>query len=101
AANVAGAPARSTVFIQNTGPQLLLLTAAASGTTMYRGVTNDFAKFVITRLGDTNGPGNSAGNVSSRSYTVTNVTYFGTAVYPTDYGARAQRIDPAGDGVIV
>jgi hypothetical protein len=101
AANVAGAPARGTIFIQNTGPQLLLLTAAASGTTMYRGIPNDYVKFVITRLGDTNGPGNSAGSVTAKSYTVTNVTYFGTAVYPTDYGARAQRIDPAGNGIIV
>jgi len=101
AANVAGAPARDTVFIQNTGPQLLLLTAAASGTTMYRGVTNDYARFVITRLGDTNGPGNIVGNVTPKSYTVTNVTYFGTAVYPTDYRARAQRLDPAGNGILV
>ena len=98
---LAAAPVRDTVYIQNTGPQLLLLTAAASGTTMYRGVTNDYARFVITRLGDTNGPGNSFGSVTPRSYTVTNVTYFGTAVYPADYGARAQRIDPAGNGVIV
>jgi hypothetical protein len=101
AANVAGAPARDTVFIQNTGPQLLLLTAAASGTTMYRGVTNDYARFVITRLGDTNGPGNSAVAVAAKPFTVTNVNYFGTAVYPTDYRARAQRLDPAGNGIIV
>jgi hypothetical protein len=98
---VASAPVRDTVFIQNTGPQLLLLTAAATGTTMYRGVTNDYVKFIITRLGDTNGPGSTAGNVVPRVFTVTNVTYFGTASYPTDYKARAQRIDPAGNGVIV
>jgi len=95
------APVKDTIFIQNTGPQLLLLTAAASGNTMYRGVANDYAKFIITRPGDTNGPGNSLGNVSAKTYTVTNVTYFGTAVFPADYGARAQRLDPAGDGVVV
>jgi hypothetical protein len=98
---VAAAPLSANVPIANTGPQLLLLNAAASGATMYRGVTNDYAKFVITRWGDTNGPSNSPGSINPLLYTVTNVTYFGTAVFPTDYGARAQRIDPAGDGVIV
>ena len=95
------APVRDTIYIQNTGPQLLLLTAASSGTTMYRGVTNDYAKFVITRLGDTNGPGSSFGSITPHSFTVTNVTYFGSAVFGSDYLARAQRLDPAGDGVIV
>lgn len=98
---LAGAPSTATVAIQNTGPQLLLLTAAPSGTTMYRGITNDYARFIITRLGDTNGPGNSQFSVTPLSYTVTNVSYFGTAVYPTDYKARAQRLDPAGNGVLV
>jgi len=27
-----------------------------------------------------------------------NVSYFGTAVFPTDYGAQAQRLDPVGNG---
>ena len=96
--NLAGAPAKGTVFIQNTGPQLLLLAAApvapaAGGTsaTMYRGVTNDYSKFVITRLGDTN----------AALYTITNITYAGTASFPLDYGARAQRLDPAGNGILV
>lgn len=96
--NLAGAPAKDTVYIRNTGPQLLLLAAApvapaAGGTsaTMYRGVTNDYAKFVITRLGDTN----------AATYTVTNITYAGTASFPLDYGARAQRLDPAGNGILV
>jgi hypothetical protein len=106
---LAGSPSRDTVFIQNTGPQLLLLTAVANtttvfgGATMYRGVTNDYAKFVITRLGDTNGPGNSPGNVSQTAYTITNVTYVSnatTAVFGRDYTARAQRIDPLADGKI-
>ena len=95
-----GSPSKGTIFIQNTGPQLLVLTAAPAGTSMYRGITNDYAKFVITRFGDTNGPGNTAGNVSQRAYTVTNISYYGTAVYPTDYRARAQRVDPAADGKI-
>ena len=107
---LAGSPSRDTVYIANTGPQLLLLTAIVNtttlygGGTMYRGVTNDYAKFVITRLGDTNGPGSSPGNISPAAYTITNVTYVSnatTAVYPRDYTARAQRIDPAADGKIV
>jgi len=105
---LAGSPSRATVAIQNTGPQLLLLAAApvapaagGSAATMYRGVTNDYAKFAITRLGDTNGPGNSASSITPLSYTVTNVNYYGTAVYPTDFRAKAQRLDPAGDGALV
>ena len=95
-----GTPSKGTVFIQNTGPQLLVLTAAPAGTTMYRGVTNDYAKFVITRFGDTNGPGNSPGVVSQIPFTVTNISYYGTANYTNDYRARAQRADPAADGKI-
>jgi hypothetical protein len=97
---VATAPLKDTVYIQNTGPQTLLLTAATSGSTMYRGVTNDYAKFIITRLGDTNGPGNSLGSITPRSFTVTNLTYLGSAVLGTDFTAGAQRIDPGGTGVI-
>jgi hypothetical protein len=95
-----GTPSKGTVLIQNTGPQLLVLTAAGAGTSMYRGVTNDYAKFVITRFGDTNGPGNSAGSISQNAFTVTNISYFGTANYTNDYGARAQRADPAANGKI-
>jgi Immunoglobulin I-set domain len=95
-----GTPSKGTIYIQNTGPQLLVLTVAGGGASMYRGVTNDYAKFVITRFGDTNGPGNSAGNVSQIPYTVTNLSYYGTAKYPDDYRARAQRADPAADGKI-
>ena len=57
---------------------------------MSRNVTNDYAQFVITRWGDLNGPGNSSGSVNPKSYTVTNFTYSGTAVYPVDYTAQAQ-----------
>jgi len=94
------APVKDTIYIQNTGPQLLLLTAASSGTTMYRGTTNDYAKFVITRLGDTNGPNNTLGNVTPRTFTLNNVSYFGTGSFPTDYGAQAQRLDPSGNGIV-
>lgn len=97
---LAGTPLSAAVTIANTGPQVLLLSAAATGTTMNRAIANDYARFVITRHGDTNGPGNSAGNVTPTSYTVTNFSYFGTAVFPTDYTARAQRTDPAGDGIV-
>jgi hypothetical protein len=95
-----GTPSKGTVYLQNTGPQLLVLTAAAAGASMYRGVTNDYAKFVITRFGDTNGPGNTNGNISQIPYTVTNLSYYGTANYTNDYRARAQRADPAADGKI-
>jgi hypothetical protein len=93
-AYLAGSPSQGTVFIANTGPQLLVLSPASSGSTMSRGVANDYAKFVITRLGDTNGPGSSASGVSPQSYTITNFTYLGTAVYPADYTAQAQRLNP-------
>jgi len=98
---LAVAPIRGTINIQNTGPQLLLLSAAASGGTMYRGTTNDYAKFIITRLGDTNGPANSFGNVTPKPFTINLINYYGTAVFPTDYGAQAQRLDPSGNGAIV
>jgi len=88
-------PLSGTVFITNTGPQVLLLTAAQLGTTLYRGTSNDYAQFVITRLGDPNGPGNSAGNVIPKSYTVTNFDYFGTALLGTDFTAPAQKWNPA------
>lgn len=96
---LAATPLTGNINIANTGPQLLLLTAVSSGSTMSRGITNDYAKFVITRLGDTNGPGNTASSVNPKSYTVTNFTYLGTASFPADYTAQAQRIDPAGNGV--
>jgi len=78
--NVLGTPHIGTVTINNTGPQLLILTNALTGTTMSRGIPNDYAQFVITRWGDLSVP----------AYTVTNFTYLGTAVYPADYAAQAQ-----------
>jgi hypothetical protein len=89
---LAGTPGNASMTILNTGPQLLLLTPASFGTTMSRSDANDYAQFVITRWGDLNGPGNSPGSVSPKSYTVTNFTYGGTAAYPADYTAGAQRL---------
>jgi Immunoglobulin I-set domain len=96
---LAGSPSSGTVTIANTGPQLLVLSIATNSATMSRGILHDYAQFVITRWGDTNGPGNSFGSVAPHSFTITNFTYLGTAVYPVDYTAQAQRVDPAGDGV--
>lgn len=96
---LAGSPSSGTVTIANTGPQLLVLSVATNSATMSRGILHDYAQFVITRWGDTNGPGNSYGSVAPHSFTITNFTYLGTAIYPLDYTAQAQRVDPAGDGI--
>jgi hypothetical protein len=97
---LAGSPSQGTIFIANTGPQVLALSPASNGSTMSRGILHDYAEFVITRYGDTNGPGSSASGVSPHSYTVTNFTYLGTAVYPLDYTAQAQNVfnQPPTDG---
>jgi hypothetical protein len=78
---VGGSTAKATVSIINTGPQLLTLTVVTNSTTMSRAVTNDYVMFRITRFGDTTVP----------AYTITNINYSGTAVFPVDYTARAQR----------
>ena len=97
---LAGSPSAGTVTIANTGPQVLALSVATNSATMSRGILHDYAEFVITRYGDTNGPGSSASGVSPHSYTVTNFTYLGTAVYPLDYTAQAQNVfnQPPTDG---
>jgi hypothetical protein len=87
---LAGSPVSATVSIANTGPQFLFLSAAASGGTMTRSVPNDHAQFLVTRWGDTNGPNNSSIGINPSSYTITNITYGGTAVYPVDYTAQSQ-----------
>jgi hypothetical protein len=94
-------PYNATLSIANTGPQYLFLSAASSiqGPTMNRGIPNDYARFVLTRWGDTNGPGNSTLVTNQVSYTVTNITYGGSANFTNDYGAQAQRLDPADNGV--
>lgn len=89
----AGSPSFAPMTLLNTGPQLLFLTPASFGTGMSRNVPNDYAQFAVTRWGDLNGPGNSAGNVSQRSYTVTNIIYGGTGSYPADFAAGAQRLN--------
>ncbi len=89
----AGSPSFAPMTLLNTGPQVLFLTPASFGTNMSRNVPNDYAQFAVTRWGDLNGPGNSAGNVSQRSYTVTNIIYGGTGTYPTDFAAGAQRLN--------
>ncbi|HEX3717031.1 MAG TPA: immunoglobulin domain-containing protein [Verrucomicrobiae bacterium] len=76
---IAVAPVQDTVYIANTGPQTLTITSVP-GPTMYRGNTNDYLTFIVTRLGDTN----------AAAYTVTNLTYSGTAVLGVDYLAGLQ-----------
>ncbi len=99
----AAAPLLGTVSILNTGPQLLTLSAASAalGATMNRGIPGDYANFIITRTGDLNGPGNGVGSVTPTAYTVTNFFYTGTAIFPTDYAARAQRKTAPGTEVPV
>jgi hypothetical protein len=76
---LAQAPVSDTVVIANSGPQYFSVTSVSAGT-LYRGLTNDFGEFVITRLGDTNvGP-----------LTITNFSYGGTATFGVDYLAGAQ-----------
>ena len=75
-------PLAGAINIVNTGPQLLTLSAAAPSTLggMNRGITNDQARFILTRLGDTNGPGNDAINpIVARTFTVTNFDYLAPA----------------------
>jgi hypothetical protein len=85
-AYLAASPVEGTVTIANTGPQYISITSV-SASSMYRGVSNDYGSFVITRLGDTNGPG---GDKTPSTLTLTNFTYGGTAAFGTDYLAGAQ-----------
>lgn len=96
----ATAPLAGSIAILNTGPQLLQLSAAAPATLggMNRGIPNDQARFVITRLGDTNGPNNDAVNpIVARTLTVNNIRLLPPASganfmanYGVDYTAGAQ-----------
>lgn len=96
-------PLSGGMAILNTGPQLLQLSAAAPNTLggMNRGIPNDQARFIITRLGDTNGPGNDAINpVVQRAFTVTNIDYLPPASgasfmarLGTDFTAGAQNFN--------
>ncbi len=77
-------PSSATVEIQNTGPQLLFVSAAAAPT-MYKGHLADYASFIITRWGDTN----------AAPYTVSSFTYGGTAVQGVDFiAAQPITINP-------
>lgn len=105
----AQSPLAGAIAIINTGPQLLQLTAATPATVgnMNRGIPNDQARFVITRLGDTNGPGNDAINaIVGRTLTLTNFNYLapalggannirGQAVSGVDYTAAPQNFSGA------
>lgn len=82
-------PLVGSVTINNTGPQLLVLSSATYGSTMRRGVVNDYAKFIITRYGD----------LTQSTYTITNFTYGGSAAFPLDYTAKAQNYSPASSPV--
>lgn len=101
----AAAPLNDSIAILNTGPQLLQLSAAAPATLggMNRGIPDDYARFVITRLGDTNGPNNDAVNpIVARSLTVSSIRYLppstGSNFYAklgTDFTAGAQNFNNA------
>ena len=80
----AGSPFQDTVFVMNSGPQLLTISTNVAST-MYKRMTNDYGAFVITRWGD----------LSAASYTVPNYTYAGTAVPGTDFSlAGTVTFDP-------
>ena len=67
-------PVKDTVFIENTGPQLVFISSTIASS-MYKRLTNDFGSFVVTRYGDT----------TVASYTVSTFTYGGTAVSNVAY----------------
>ena len=99
----AAAPLAGNISILNTGPQVLQLSAAAPSTLggMNRGIPNDYARFVITRWGDLNGPNNDAVNpIVPRSFTVNSINYLPPASGPSfmaqlgvDFMAGAQNFN--------
>ena len=78
------APLSDTVYIQNTGPQVLLISSVNSPT-IYKGLTNDPGYFVVTRYGDTNA---SAYSVAS------GLSYAGTATAAEYVPAGSMEFDP-------
>jgi hypothetical protein len=76
-------PNTAAVSLPNEGPQELVLSGVAAPT-MYRGTSNDFVSFVVTRLGDTNVGG---WTIPSSSFTLG-----GTAVFGTDYTGGPQPV---------
>ena len=101
----AAAPFNGSIAILNTGPQLLQLSAASPTTLggMNRGIPNDQARFLVTRLGDTNGPNNDAVNpIVARTLTINNIRLLPPAsgasfqaVYGVDYTAGPQNFTGA------
>ncbi len=73
-------PTSATMAIANTGPQEIAITSVAIPS-LYRGVSNDFAAFIITRYGDTNNNGNSY-VIPANAF-----TYTGSATVKSDYAA--------------
>lgn len=95
----ATSPLSGNIIIQNTGPQILQLSAASPSTLggMNRGIPNDYARFVITRLGDTNGPNNDSLSVVPKAMTISSVRLLAPssgasflASNPLDYTAAPQ-----------
>ena len=73
-------PISATMAIANTGPQAIAITSVAVPS-MYRGLSNDFAAFIITRYGDT--------NVAAYTIPTNSFNYAGTATLNADYAAAA------------
>ena len=76
-------PVSATIRIANTGPQFVFI-SAVDAATMYRGYTNDYTSFAITRWGDTN----------VASYNVSAYTYAGTAAGADYITAPPIALDP-------
>ena len=81
-------PNQDTVYIQNTGPQLVFVSSVAIPT-MYNAFSNDFAGFTVTRWGNT--------NVSS--YSVNFTSAGGTAIVGVDYTTPGSITFNPGDSV--
>lgn len=79
------APASAVVNIQNTGPQLLFL--SASMPSMYKRHTNDFGLLTITRWGNTNAP----------AYAIAGFTYGGSALLGADFTVASPVMINPGD----
>jgi hypothetical protein len=71
-------PVSATIAIANTGPQAISITSIAAPS-LYRGLSNDYAAFIITRYGDTNA---AAYNIPANAF-----SYAGTATVGVDYAA--------------
>jgi hypothetical protein len=95
------APFSGALGLINTGPQFLQVSGPAPGSLagMSRGILHDSARFVITRWGDTNGPGNDASAPpTARPLVIPTVNYIAPsgnsnlmAKPNTDFTALAQK----------